>query len=78
MFGFGKKKDKEWPERESDEELLKQLIQLIEDTSKQLIVERETLVKIGIVQKSITQRLDHIETFLDQLYGSEDEDRIIN
>ena len=78
MFGFGKKKDKEWPEKESDEELLKQLIQLIEDTSKQLIVERETLVKIGIVQKSITQRLDHIETFLDQLYGSEDEDRIIN
>ena len=78
MFGYKLVKEAPLPVKTSDEKLLRELIQLIEDTSKQLIVERETLVKIGIVQKSITQRLDHIETFLDQLYGSEDEDRIIN
>ena len=81
MFGYKlvkKEMDETWPKKDSDEELLKQLIQLIEDTSKQLIVERETLVKIGAVQKSITDRLDHIESFLDQMYGSEEEERTIN
>ena len=77
MFGY-----KLIKEPQSDEKLLRELIQLIEDTSKQLIVERESLVKIGEVQKSITERLDHIESFLDQMYGKEnedeEEDRIIN
>ena len=71
MFGYKLIK------KETDEDLLKQLIQMMEQTTKELIVERETLVKIGAVQKSITDRLDHIESFLDQLYGSEEE-RTIN
>ena len=71
MFGYKLIK------KETDEDLLKQLIQMMEQTTKELIVERESLVKIGAVQKSITDRLDHIESFLDQLYGSEEE-RTIN
>ena len=71
MFGYKLIK------KETDEDLLKQLIQMMEQTTKELIVERETLVKIGAVQKSITERLDHIESFLDQMYGSEEE-RTIN
>ena len=73
MFGYKLVK------KETDEDLLKQLIQMMEQTTKELIVERESLVKIGKVQKSITERLDHIEHFLDQLYGNnEEEDRIVN
>ena len=73
MFGYKLVK------KETDEDLLKELIQMMEQTTKELIVERETLVKIGAVQKSITERLDHIEHFLDQLYGNnEEEDRIVN
>ena len=73
MFGYKLVK------KETDEDLLKQLIQMMEQTTKELIVERETLVKIGAVQKSITERLDHIEHFLDQRYGNdEEEDRIVN
>ena len=73
MFGYKLVK------KETDEDLLKQLIQMMEQTTKELIVERESLVKIGKVQKSITERLDHIEHFLDQLYGKdEEEDRIVN
>ena len=64
--------------KETDEDLLKQLIQMMEQTTKELIVERESLVKIGAVQKAITERLDHIESFLDQMYGSEEEERTIN
>ena len=71
MFGYKLIK------KETDEDLLKQLIQMMEQTTKELIVEREALVKIGAVQKSITDRLDHIEHFLDQMYGSEEE-RTIN
>jgi len=79
MFGYKLVKEAPLPVNTSDEKLLRELIQLIEDTSKQLIVERESLVKIGAVQKSITERLDHIEHFLDQLYGKdEEEDRIVN
>ena len=79
MFGYKLVKEAPLPVKTSDEKLLRELIQLIEDTSKQLIVERESLVKIGAVQKSITERLDHIEHFLDQLYGKdEEEDRIVN
>ena len=81
MFGYKLIKEAPLPVNTSDEKLLRELIQLIEDTSKQLIVEREALVKIGEVQKSITERLDHIESFLDQAYGSSEEseeDRIIN
>ena len=73
MFGYKLIK------KETDEDLLKQLIQMMEQTTKELIVERESLVKIGAVQKSITERLDHIEHFLDQAYGSgNDEERTIN
>ena len=75
MFGYKLVK------KETDEDLLKQLIEMMEQTTKELIVERESLVKIGAVQKSITERLDHIESFLDQAYGSSEEseeDRIIN
>ena len=73
MFGYKLVK------KETDEDLLKELIQMMEQTTKELIVERESLVKIGAVQKSITERLDHIEHFLDQLYGKdEEEDRIVN
>ena len=72
MFGYKLVK------KETDEDLLKELIQMMEQTTKELIVEREALVKIGAVQKSITERLDHIEHFLDQLYGNEEEDRIVN
>ena len=75
MFGYKLVK------KETDEDLLKQLIEMMEQTTKELIVERESLVKIGAVQKSITDRLDHIESFLDQAYGSSkesEEDRIIN
>ena len=79
MFGYKLVKEAPLPVKTSDEKLLRELIQLIEDTSKQLIVERESLVKIGKVQKSITERLDHIEHFLDQAYGSgNDEERTIN
>ena len=79
MFGYKLVKEAPLPVNTSDEKLLRELIQLIEDTSKQLIVERESLVKIGKVQESITKRLDHIEHFLDQLYGKdEEEDRIVN
>ena len=79
MFGYKLVKEAPLPVKTSDEKLLRELIQLIEDTSKQLIVERESLVKIGAVQKSITERLDHIEHFLDQAYGSgNDEERTIN
>ena len=79
MFGYKLVKEAPLPVNTSDEKLLRELIQLIEDTSKQLIVERESLVKIGAVQKSITERLDHIESFLDQAYGSgNDEERTIN
>ena len=72
MFGYKLIK------KETDEDLLKQLIQMMEQTTKELIVERESLVKIGAVQKAITERLDHIESFLDQMYGSEEEERTIN
>ena len=73
MFGYKLVK------KETDEDLLKELIEMMERTTKELIVERESLVKIGAVQKSITERLDHIEHFLDQLYGKdEEEDRIVN
>ena len=72
MFGYKLVK------KETDEDLLKELIQMMEQTTKELIVEREALVKIGAVQKSITDRLDHIEHFLDQMYGSEEEERTIN
>ena len=73
MFGYKLVK------KETDEELLKELIHMMEKTTKELIVEREALVKIGEVQKSITDRLDHIESFLDQVFGKEDEEeRIIN
>ena len=72
MFGYKLVK------KETDEDLLKELIHMMEQTTKELIVEREALVKIGAVQKSITERLDHIETFLDQLYGSDEEERTIN
>ena len=73
MFGYKLVK------KETDEDLLKELIHMMEKTTKELIVEREALVKIGEVQKSITDRLDHIESFLDQVFGKEDEEeRIIN
>ena len=73
MFGYKLIK------KETDEDLLKQLIQMMEQTTKELIVEREALVKIGAVQKSITDRLDHIEHFLDHAYGSgNDEERTFN
>ena len=77
MFGYKLVKEAPLPVNTSDEKLLRELIQLIEDTSKQLIVERESLVKIGKVQESITKRLDHIEHFLEQLYGNEEEERIV-
>ena len=69
-----------WFSKNTDEELLKQLIQMMEETSKELSVHIETLEKVGIVQKSITERLDHIESFLDRLYGNneEEEERTIN
>jgi len=70
MFGFG-----------NDDKLLKQLIQMMEETSKELSVHIKTLEKVGVVQKSITERLDHIEHFLDRLYGNneeEEENRTIN
>ena len=74
MFGYKLVK------KETDEDLLKELIQMMEQTTKELIVERESLVKIGAVQKSITDRLDHIESFLDQVFGKaeEEEERTIN
>ena len=74
MFGYKLVK------KETDEDLLKQLIEMMEQTTKELIVERESLVKIGAVQKSITDRLDHIESFLDQVFGKaeEEEERTIN
>ena len=69
-----------WFSKNTDEELLKQLIQMMEETSKELSVHIETLEKVGVVQKSITERLDHIEHFLDRLYGNneEEEERTIN
>jgi len=69
-----------WFSKNTDEELLKQLIQMMEETSKELSVHIKTLEKVGVVQKSITERLDHIEHFLDRLYGSgeEEENRTIN
>ena len=75
MFGYKLVK------KEPDEDLLKELIQMMEETSKELSVHIETLRKVGIVQKSITERLDHIESFLDRLYGTgeeEEENRTIN
>ena len=72
MFGYKLVK------KETDEDLLKELIEMMERTTKELIVERESLVKIGAIQKSITERLDHIESFLDQAYGSDEEERTIN
>ena len=68
-----------WFSKNTDEELLKQLIQMMEETSKELTVHIKTLEKVGVVQENITKRLDHIEHFLDQLYGSEEtEERTIN
>jgi uncharacterized protein Yka (UPF0111/DUF47 family) len=73
MFGYKLVKD------ETDEDLMRQLIRMIEQTSKDLSIHIEALEKVGVVQESITKRLDHIEHFLDQLYGREDEeDRIIH
>ena len=80
MFGY--KLVKETPLIvNSEDKLLKELIQMMEETSKELSVHIETLRKVGIVQKSITERLDHIESFLDRLYGTgeeEEENRTIN
>ena len=68
-----------WFSKNTDEELLKQLIQMMEHTSKELTTHIETLEKVGVVQAEITRRLDHIESFLDQAYGSgNDEERTIN
>ena len=68
-----------WFSKNTDEELLKQLIQLMEHTSKELTTHIETLEKVGVVQAEITRRLDHIESFLDQVFGKEEEEnRIIN
>ena len=68
-----------WFSKNTDEELLKQLIQMMEHTSKELTTHIETLEKVGVVQAEITRRLDHIESFLDQVFGKEEEEnRIIN
>jgi len=64
--------------KDTDEELLKQLIQMMEHTTKELELHIKTLEKVGAVQRSITERLDHIESFLDQMFGREEEERIIN
>ena len=79
MFGYKLVKVKSADSPETDEELMRQLIRMIEQTSKDLSIHIEALEKVGVVQESITKRLDHIEHFLDQLYGREDEeDRIIH
>ena len=68
-----------WFSKNTDEELLKQLIQMMEHTSKELTTHIETLEKVGVFQAEITRRLDHIESFLDQVFGKEEEEnRIIN
>ena len=55
-----------WFSKNTDEELLKQLIQMMEETSKELTIHIKTLEKVGVVQESITKRLDHIESKVDQ------------
>jgi len=50
----------------------------LEKVIKNLAEELEVLKKHNAAQQLIIQRLDYIESFLDQTFGESEENRIIN
>ena len=66
--------------RTPNEETIKMLMKMMDDTTENLKIHLATLKTIGLVQRQITERLDHIEAFLDKMYGvgEEEDDRIVN
>lgn len=66
--------------RTPDQETIQLLMKMMDDTTDNLKIHLTTLKTIGRVQRQIQERLDHIENFLDSMYGAgeEEDDRIVN